>query len=132
MNTTQHAGHILEAWRYGDRPNFKTALNVALVACTAGRPTSPFESERQELLQSIVEHLRSCDIQGQLPEYSKGSVFALLYHLSCIEFQQEKSDPRTENLFSKTLKFGCKRAKCFTEVECSREAKPAIRNQDNT
>ncbi len=83
MNTAQHAGKILEAWSFADRSSLDDALDGASVSCSSVRSISRFEFEKQEMLQSIVEHLRNLESHGELPECSQGSgAMTLLCHLS--------------------------------------------------
>jgi hypothetical protein len=83
MNTAQLASNILQAWRYQDRSRLGTALDSASNSCTGTRAGSNLEIEREEMLQSIVEHLRQLANQDQLPDPSKSNgALTLLSHLS--------------------------------------------------
>ena len=62
MDTAQHAGNILEAWRFRDLSRFNAALDEAFRACMGGIPVSRLEAEREEILQSVVEHLRGTTV----------------------------------------------------------------------
>jgi hypothetical protein len=119
MNTSQHADNILEAWKFKNLSNFNAALDHALVACKAGVSASPLETEREEILRSVVEYIQERNSPEQLPEFSSCAAITLLRHLSCSRTGEEKSDSADEKLLSKVLKFGGKRTKWFTEVECS-------------
>ena len=119
MNAAQHAGKILEAWKVQDISNFQTALNRASASWTSSRPHSHLESERAEVLQSIVEHLSAVNREGKIPEYSRTSgARTLLSHLSSDSKPKEESEANGSIFSTKTLKFGMERAKCFVEVEC--------------
>ncbi len=119
MNAAQHASQILQAWKFRDVSNFETALDSAFASCAAPRPHSHLESEREEVLQSIVEHLRAIKREGRLPEYSRVSgARTLLSHLSSDLSPREESEPNRNVFSTKNLEFGMERAKCFTEVEC--------------
>lgn len=119
MNAAHYAGKILEAWKAQDISKFQTALNRASVLCTSSRPLSHLESERAEVLQSIVEHLRKINCDGNLAEYSRRSAaWALLSHLSLDCKPKEESEANRDIFSTKTLNFGMERAKCFVEVEC--------------
>ncbi len=119
MNSAEHAGEILQAWRFHDRSGFTTALDSAFVSCTAVRSISRFESECREVLQSVVEHLRTLDNRGEFPDHSKGSgASALLSHLSSGLNHNRQAATHFGASPAKTLKFGTERAKCSTEVEC--------------
>ena len=81
MTTAQHANNILDAWRFQDH----STLGAALESASNSRvvPTSGLESERGELLESIVEHLRKLSSQDQLPAAAgRNGALALLSHLS--------------------------------------------------
>lgn len=83
MNIAQHATNILEAWKFQDRSSLGIALESASVSCKAAQAASRLESEREEMLQSIVEHLRLLADGNQLPDPSKNSgALTLLSHLS--------------------------------------------------
>ncbi len=119
MNAAQHASQILEAWRRKDRCNLESVLDRAFLSCTASRHVSRLENEREELLWSIVEHLKEANLEGTLPEYSVGSgARALLSHLSANSRSKEQSEVNRAFFSTKILNFGTERATCFTEVEC--------------
>lgn len=119
MNAAQHAGQILQAWKFKHVSNFETALNRASASWPTSGPPSQLESERAEVLQSIVEHLRAVNREGKLPEYSRGSgARTLLSHLSSNSKPKEGSEANRSIFSTKTLNFGMERAKCFVEVEC--------------
>jgi hypothetical protein len=111
MNTSQHAGNILKAWKFKNLSNFNAALDQALVASRTGFSASPLEAEREEILRSVVEHIQEGNSPEQLPEFSSCAAITLLRHLSSSRIGEEKSDSADEKLLSKTLKFGGKRAK---------------------
>ena len=119
MNAAQHACRILETWRLSDRLNLEGVLDRAFVACADPGPLSCLESERQELLGSIIEHMRVVNSNSSLPEYSIGSgARALLSHLSADCNRKEESDTNAKLPSTKILNFGTELATCFTEVEC--------------
>jgi len=84
LNTGQHAGHILKAWKRGsDLLEFDTALKTAWASYKATRSISRLEDERQEVLKTVVEHLRDLRAAGERPAYSRSSgAVTLLSHLS--------------------------------------------------
>jgi len=119
MNAAQHADQILKAWEFRDAPKFETALESAFASCKTSRPLSHLESEREELLQSIVEYLRNINREGNLVEYSRRSgAWTLLSHLSSDYKPKEESGGNSSVFSAKNLEFGIERAKCFVEVEC--------------
>ncbi len=119
MNAGQHAGQILQAWKLKEILNFEIALNRASASCATSGALSHLESERAEMLQSIVEHLRALSREGKLPEYSRGSgARTLLSHLSSNSKPKEESEANRSTFSAKNLNFGMERAKCFVEVEC--------------
>ncbi len=119
MNAAQCAGQILQAWKLRDVSNFETALDSASASCTASRPLSDLESEREELLQSVVEHLRAINREGKLAGHSRLSgAWTLLSHLSSDSKPKEESESNSPIFSTKVLKFGIERATCFVEVEC--------------
>ncbi len=119
MNTEQHASSILAAWELADRSTVEIALNRALASCRATRSISSLESERQEVLQSVAEHLRALAGNGRFPAYSQGSgALTLLFHLSASLLRKDGFESAFQDCERKTLKFGAKRSKCFVEVEC--------------
>ena len=104
MNSTQHAGKILHAWKHSDRRDFETALDSALICCSAKREVSRLEFERREILESVVQHFRkfgNSDSFAQSP-FSKGAL-TLLSHLSSNSSpfgvsSSENANPRREKL----------------------------------
>lgn len=82
MDTAQHAGNILEAWRLRDVSKFNAALDGASRACSGSFSVSSLEAEREEMLQSIVEHVRRCDGPRQFENFLSCAVVTLLHHLS--------------------------------------------------
>ena len=58
MNVAQHAEQILAAWKRADAVSFEQELNDALRCCQRGEPTNYFESEKREVLVSVVERLQ--------------------------------------------------------------------------
>ena len=90
MNIAQHASNILEAWKVRDTSGLGAALETASASCQRAPSVSRLENEREEMLQSIVEHLRGLSSANDLPDQSNGSgAIALLYHLSSSS-QQKK------------------------------------------
>lgn len=92
MDTAQHAGNILEAWRFRDLSKFNAALDGASQASSGSVSVSLLEAEREEMLQSIVEHLRWHDRPRQLENFSSCAAFTLLHHLSKGGNLKEKSE----------------------------------------
>ncbi len=83
MNTAQHACNILQAWKQSDRPGLEIALNSASHSCTAATTISRLELEKQEVLESIVQHLRELDSGNISLQCSRGNgALTLLSHLS--------------------------------------------------
>lgn len=92
MNIAQHASNILEAWKVRDTSGLGAALETASASCKAAPSVSRLENEKEEMLQSIVEHLRGLSSVNDLPDQSKGSgAIALLYHLSSSSQQRKFS-----------------------------------------
>ncbi len=119
MTAAQHAGEILQAWQFREAASLETALDSALASCTASEPLSGLEAERAEVLQSIVAHLRAVDHKEKFTESSRGSAaWNLLSHLSSDLNPKKSGEPTPKILSANILKFGIKRATCFTEVEC--------------
>ena len=119
MNSAQHASNILEAWRYMDRSGLGTALDRAAASFGGTQSISRFESEREEMLQSIIEHLRGLSSTNALPDCAGGSgAVTLLSHLSSPFEQPEFSEAKKSALPRISLKVGTERAKCFVEVDC--------------
>ncbi len=119
MNTARHASNILEAWRYRDDCGLGTALERAAASYTDSEAGSHFESEREEMLQSIVEHLRGLSRTNTLPEYSRGSgAVTLLSHLSSEARLSETSEGERWGFSTNELKLGTERATCTIEVDC--------------
>ena len=58
MNVAQHAEQILAAWKRADAVSFEQELNEAIRCCQRAEPTNYFESEKREVLVSVVERLR--------------------------------------------------------------------------
>ncbi|HMF77670.1 MAG TPA: hypothetical protein VK604_18585 [Bryobacteraceae bacterium] len=83
MNVAQHAKNILAAWSGADPVSFELELESALHCCRGAAPVGRLEYEQQEVLQSVVERLRSVGAPGSksgAQEVHAG--FALLAHLS--------------------------------------------------
>jgi hypothetical protein len=59
MNVAQHAENILAAWNLADPARFEQELDSALRSCQRERPANYLESEQREVLESVVERLRS-------------------------------------------------------------------------
>lgn len=92
MDTAQHAGNILEAWRFRDLSKLNAALDEALLACAACISVSRLEAEREEMLQSVAEHLREHNGPQQLEDFSSCAAVTLLRHLSASLSEKEKSE----------------------------------------
>jgi hypothetical protein len=103
MDTAQHAGNILEAWRFRDLSKFNAALDGASQTCSGGVSVSLLEAEREEMLQSIVEHLRRYDIPQQFENLLSCAAFTLLHHLSKGRNPKENLSAVTKN-FLKNFK----------------------------
>ncbi len=97
MNTSQHACNILKAWQLKNLPIFNIALDLALNDCKAPVSDSLLESERKEMLESVLEHIRQGCSSEQLPDYSNAAAITLLRHLSSSRVEEEKSDSMTKN-----------------------------------
>ncbi len=83
MNTAQHAGRILNAWKTADDAALADALGTAQRSCHSVRSVNRFENEKQEVLESVIEHLQMFQRTEQLPAYSRAAAAAtLLAHLS--------------------------------------------------
>ena len=63
MNVAQHAGKILAAWNMADPVTFELELERALHSCRRAAPVERLEYEQQEVLQSVIEGLRSIGAQ---------------------------------------------------------------------
>jgi hypothetical protein len=125
MDTAQHAGNILEAWRFRDLSRFNAALHEAFRACMGGIPVSRLEAEREEILQSVVEHLRGYNGSQQLENFSSCAAVTLLRHLSAGRNEKENSHSVTKNS-SRTLKFCLKMSEMvYRKSNAAREAEPA-------
>ena len=120
MNTAQHACNILQAWNRSDRPGLEIALNSAWISCSAPESISRLEFEKQEVLESVVEHLRS---NNSLQCSRDNGALTLLSHLSSDLSSFEPSGSQKLKSSANSLKFGMKRAKCFTAAAVSRETK---------
>ena len=99
MNVAQHAGRILAAWSVADPASFARELENALHSCRREAPVNYLEYEQREVLESVVERLRSLHapagqpipdnrhesygISNGRPSASQGlhAGFALLEHL---------------------------------------------------
>jgi hypothetical protein len=126
MNTSQHAGNILEAWRFKDLSNFNAVLDQALAACKAGFCPTSLEAEREEVLGSIVEHIQKRNNPEQLPEFSGCAAIILLRHLSSTRMQEEKSDSTDEKLLSETFKVRPHTCEMiYSKSNAAHEAEPA-------
>lgn len=64
MNVAQHAGKILAAWNMADPVTFELELESALHSCRRATPVGQLEYEQQEVLQSVIERLRSISVPG--------------------------------------------------------------------
>ena len=58
MNVAQHAEQILAAWKRADAVSFEEELNAAMRSCERAEPVNYFESEKREVLASVVERLQ--------------------------------------------------------------------------
>ncbi len=65
MNVAQHAGKILAAWNTADPVTFELELESALHCCRRTAPVERLEYEQQEVLQSVIERLRSLGGPGE-------------------------------------------------------------------
>ena len=81
MNTAEQAERLLQAWTIADRTSLNQALKVAYNSCQTAHPISQFERERQEVLQSIVEHLRCLNNSDAHLALESCGAFTLLRHL---------------------------------------------------
>jgi hypothetical protein len=87
MNIAQHAERILAAWYVADPERFETELESALHCCQKKASNNILEMEQQELLESVVLHLRS-DSQTRRDQKRTSSAqtvsagLKLLQHLS--------------------------------------------------
>jgi len=59
MNVAQHAENILAAWNLADPVRFEQELDSAMRSCRRERPANHLECEQREVLESVVERLRS-------------------------------------------------------------------------
>ncbi len=83
MNTAQHAGRILSAWQTANHPALLDALNGARKSCNGIRFMNRFESEKQEVLACVVEHLETLDLKkATTGGRCMTGAAALLAHLS--------------------------------------------------
>lgn len=81
LTASQYAMNILDAWKAQDQSGLGAALEAAS-SLRAVPASSRLESERGELLESIVDHLRRLSSQDQHPAASGSSgAMALLAHL---------------------------------------------------
>lgn len=92
MNVAQHAENILAAWNLADPARFEQELDSALRSCQREeRPVNYLECEQREVLESVVERLRSIHGPGRqthtvnrnkpVTPQSLNAGFALLEHL---------------------------------------------------
>jgi hypothetical protein len=58
MNVAQHAEQILAAWKRADAVSFEAELDYAMRSCQRPTPANHLESEKREVLESVVERLR--------------------------------------------------------------------------
>lgn len=86
MSIAQHAERILAAWNVADPERFETELESALHSCRKRASKSIFESEQQELLESVVERLqvgsKLGDNRTKSTPQALSAGFVLLQHLS--------------------------------------------------
>ncbi|HEX4166281.1 MAG TPA: hypothetical protein VHZ55_12505 [Bryobacteraceae bacterium] len=101
MNTAQHADRILSAWRTADRIALKDALLSARHSCDCLRSVSRLDNEKQEVLESVVEHLQTFERQEQFPAYSTAAGAATLLAHLCSDFS-ERNIYRLDLAFSTT------------------------------
>ncbi len=57
MNTAQHAGRILNAWKTADHAALADALTNAQRSCRGVRSVNRLENEKQEVLESVIRTL---------------------------------------------------------------------------
>jgi hypothetical protein len=89
MNVAQHAEQILAAWKRADPASFEQELNEALQCCQRAEPANYFETEKREVLESVVERLRlirpqrsgSAMAEDRCTAQSLNAGFSLLEHL---------------------------------------------------
>jgi hypothetical protein len=89
MNVAQHAEQILAAWKRADATSFEHELNDAMRCCQHTDPVNYFESEKREVLASVVERLQLIRPQrngsqiavDQCSPQSLHAGFSLLEHL---------------------------------------------------
>jgi hypothetical protein len=85
MSIAQHAERILAAWNVADPEQFETELENALHCCQRAS-NNVFEMEQLELLESVIEQIRSgksaADSGRKSSAQALGAGFALLQHLS--------------------------------------------------
>ena len=76
LDAAGQAGRILKAWNLADSSGFEAELQSALTLCATKTPASELESERQAVLQSVVQLFR----QTRAPQRLEAGLF-LLRHL---------------------------------------------------
>ncbi|HLH01606.1 MAG TPA: hypothetical protein VKX25_02465 [Bryobacteraceae bacterium] len=82
MTIAQHATNILDAWKLQDYSGLGAALDSASVSRTSQKAAG-IESERGEVLESIVDHLRQLANREVIPAPAgRNGALSLLAHLS--------------------------------------------------
>jgi hypothetical protein len=88
MNVAQHAEQILAAWKRADAVSFDQELDHAMQSCQRSTSANHLESEKREVLESVVERLRFIRPQrgatagtGQCSPQTINAGFTLLEHL---------------------------------------------------
>ena len=83
MTVAKHAEQILAAWKRADAVSFEAELDDAMHSCQRPTPANHLESEKREVLESVVERLRL--IRPSAAAYcspqSLNAGFTLLEHL---------------------------------------------------
>jgi len=83
MTIAQHASNILEACKFDGQRGLGAALDSASRSGAGEGAASGWESERSELLESIVDHLRQLASRNEVPNSTgRSGALALLSHLS--------------------------------------------------
>ena len=102
MNTGQHAHRILNAWQTSSRSKLEAALENAQRSCWGVRPISRLETEQQDLLESIVDHLQLLGRQDSFPAFSERcGARLLLSHLRASTRQNRTATMGTANFTTK-------------------------------
>jgi hypothetical protein len=91
MNVAQHADKILAAWNVADPAGFEFELDNALDCCRRATPVGNLELERQEVLESVVERLRSMGTRGS-ERHGLYAVFSDAGHAGVSDHKASVSD----------------------------------------